>query len=274
MLLEQFLLRELIPSWEHLNDKNSWCSDASRSQSPKWITCITACYPVSEALCFTSNPECRWAGRGSGKHCLNLIVKSSTKGVGEGRYVWQHTQGSLAVRASQEQTKKNSWSSGEQRYGCIYETCTRVGALTGKAISSAQLCKHHRCTVQHNAAWQLLFPLLIAHSPRVWMYPWNNTRATTGTKNPHPSCRILAQNSPQALKSPCLLPPPLARSRKLQTGCWGQFQVTVFKKTQLLKSMLSLHKSNRWRWETHVLSALAFRLLWTSEGANDMKVKI
>lgn len=145
MLLEQFLLRELIPSWEHLNDKNSWCSEASRSQSPKWITCITACYPVSEALCFTSNPECRWAGRGSGKHCLNLTVKSSTKGVGEGRYVWQHTQGSLAVRASQEQTKKNSWSSGEQCYGCIYETCTRGGALTGKAISSAQLCKHHRC---------------------------------------------------------------------------------------------------------------------------------
>lgn len=114
--------------------------------------------------------------------------------------------------------KENQLKLREQHCGCIYETCTGGGALTGKAISSAQLCQQHGCTVQHNTAWQLLLPLLIARSPSVWMYPSNNTLATTGTKNPHPSCRILAQNSPKALKSPCLLPPPLARSRKLQTG--------------------------------------------------------
>lgn len=83
--------------------------------------------------------------------------------------------------------------------------------MTDKAISSVQLCKQHGCTVQHNTAWQLLFPLLTAHSPSVWMHLSNNTQAITGTKNPHPSCKILAQNSPKALKSPCLLPPPLAK---------------------------------------------------------------
>lgn len=150
-----------------------------------------------------------------GKHCLNLLVKSPTKGVGEGRYVWQHTQGSLAVRASQEQTRKTSWSSGEQCYGCIYAACTWGGALTDKAISSAQLCKQHCCTAQHNMAWQLLLPLLIPHSPCAWMSPSNYTQATTGGANPHPPCRILAKDSPQALKSPRVPPPSLARSRKL-----------------------------------------------------------
>lgn len=145
--------------------------------------------------------------------------------------------------------------------------------MTGKAISSAQLCKQHCCTAQHNMAWQLLFPLLIPRSPSVWMYPSNYTQASTGTEHPNPPCRILAQDSSQALKSPCLLTPSLARSRKLQQDD-GANSKRLSSENQLLESALSLHKSNtQMKMGNPCSLCIIIRIVVEGE-ANDMKVKI
>lgn len=106
-----------------------------------------------------------------------------------------------------------------------------------QVLSSANSTAVQRSTTQLGSCSSLC-------SPCAWMSPSNYTQATTGAGNHHPPCRILAQDRSQALKSPCVPPPSLARSRKLQTGkqVGGASSKWFSSENQLLKSALSLHK--------------------------------
>lgn len=142
----------------------------------------------------------------------------------------------------------------------VFETCAWGGALTGKPISSAQLCKQHCCKAQLNTAWQLLFPL---PTPSVFGCTHQTVhKLPQELRIPIHPAEFYLRTPPKHWRAPAChhhLWPDQGSYR--QDG--GANSKWPSAKKQLLKSALSLHKSNThsWRWETHILSALSVRVL-------------
>lgn len=124
----------------------------------------------------------------------------------------------------------------------VFKTCAWGGALTAKPISSAQPCKQHCCKAQLNTVWQLLFPLLaspvfgcthqtVHELPQELRIPSTlqnfTSRQPPSTEEPLPACRHHLW--------------PDQGSYRQDGGANSKW---LFSKKQLLKSALSLHKSN------------------------------